>query len=97
MMVKLQPEAEEYEPTIAEINMARGVRFLVQQMLAGQLKGLAVCAVDMNGEETAFYLNGGSEDVLHGAIDRLRTIYATNRMFGRLDTSPKHNKSYRSH
>jgi len=95
-MVKL-PKAEEREPTAAEYSMARSIHFLVQRMLAGELKGIALCAINKDGEESAFYLNTGPEDILHGAIERLRTVYATNRMFGRLDTTPTTNRSYRSH
>lgn len=97
VMVKLPQETEEYEPTQAEHNMARGVHLLLQQMLKGQLNGIAVCAVNSEGEESAFYLNNGKEDILRSAIERLRTMYETNRAFGRADTTPRTNRSYRSH
>ncbi len=87
VMVKL-PEAEEYEPTESEKNMARSVQFLVSRMLRGELKGIALCAINQDDEESAFYLNSGPDDILRGPIERLRTMYATNRMMGRQDTTP---------
>ncbi len=77
--------------------MANSVKFLVQKMLQGEMDGLAICAINKHGQESCFYINSADGDVLSKPIERLRVMYETNRSFGRLDTAPKTNRSYRSH
>ncbi len=88
-----------YEPTGAERTMAGSIDFLVSRMLSGELKGIALCAINNDDEESAFYLSTGpdSDNILRGPMERLRVMYETNRMFRRLDTSPKTNRSFRMH
>ncbi len=86
-----------YEPTNSERSMARSIDFIVGRMLSGELKGIALCAINNDDEESAFYLNSGTDDILRGPIERLRVMYETNRMFGRLNTSPITNRSFRMH
>lgn len=86
-----------YEPTAAERSMAQSIGFVVSRMLSGELKGIALCAINNDDEESAFYLSSGPDDILRGPIERLRVMYETNRMFGRLDTSPITNRSFRMH
>jgi len=98
-MVKMPDEVadEMREPTYGEKSMADSVSFLVRKLLRGDLKGLAICAINNNDQESCFYINSADGDVLSGPIERLRVMYETNRDFGRRDTTPKTNRSYRSH
>lgn len=99
VMVKTPDEVleEEREPTRGERNMASSVHFLVEKLMQGDLKGLAVCAINNDDEHSCFYINSGKQDVLSKPIESLRVMYETNRSFGRQDTSPKTNRSYREH
>ena len=99
VMVKTPDEVAEdrREPTRGEQNMANSLQFLIEKMIQGDLKGLAVCAVNSSDEETCLYINSSTGDVLSQPIQRLRVMYETNRSFGRLNTSPKTNRSYREH
>jgi len=95
VMVKM-PE-DEREPTSGELHMARSIDFLVQMMLSGKMQGLAIAAINDEGEDSCFYINCADGDVLSGPIERLKVMYETNRAFGHLNNTPKNNRSYRSH
>jgi len=77
--------------------MVNNVGFILDELLAGRIAGLAVCAMSDEGEPTALYINASEEDVLREPIERLKVMYELNREMGKADTSPRNNRSYRSH
>jgi len=93
------PEIDEepYQSTPAERRMANSINFLIQMMLRGELVGISLAAVNLEGEHTCLYFNKPVVGVLGPAIEELRVMYETNQSFRHLDTSPPNNKSYRMH
>lgn len=86
---------EQYQPTPAEHRMAQSINYLVRAMLRGELSGIALCAMNTQGEPSMFYLNKPAEAVLRGPMEELRVIYETNRVIAKRDNAPETNRSYR--
>ena len=87
----------DYTPTPAEESMAQKIDGLVDQMLNGQLAGISVCAVNVNGEEAFFYLNKADQAVLGPPMNKLLGLYETNQRWRGATNAPSENRSYRSH
>jgi hypothetical protein len=90
-------EDEQYEPTPAEKRMANSINYIVGAMLRGELSGIALCAVNTEGEDSCFYLNKPDKPALREAMQKLKVMYETNQSFRTLDNSPMNNRSFRSH
>ena len=86
-----------HTPSQGERYFTQSVDYLVNLVLAGRMKGMAIAAINENDEVSCFYINSDDSDVLSEPISQLRVIYETNRSFGNQDTSPENNRSYRSH
>ena len=89
------PEEETYQPTPAEMRMAQSINFLVSRMLAGELHGVALAAINVRGEDSCFYYNKPDKPVLRSPMERLKVMYETNQSFRALDNTPENNRSYR--
>ena len=87
-------EVGPYRPTPAEMQMAHSINMLIQDMMHGQLAGIAICAITHDGQPACFYLNKVEEDVLREPLKKLRVMYETNRNFNRESTAPRHNRSF---
>ena len=92
-----EQQDEQYESTPAEKRMAHSINYLVAAMLRGELSGIALCAVNTEGEDSCFYFNKPNTPALRGAMEKLKVMYETNQSFRTLDNSPLNNRSYRSH
>ena len=87
---------EEYTPTPAEFAMAHHIDGLLADLIAGQLEGIGVCAVNKNGDPAFFYLNKPEEPVLRPVLNRLLGLYEAGRQF-KGDNAPRTNRSYLVH
>lgn len=88
---------DEYEPTFAEEQMARGIDTLVNEMLYGGLVGLAVCAITTRGQESFFYFNKPEVPILEPVIEKLLSLFKVHHEFSSRINAPSNNRSYRSH
>jgi len=98
-MKKIPDEIKDvpYDPTPAEKSMANSINFLVQCMLRGELSGIALCAVNTDGEPSTFYYNKSPQAVLRGPMEQLRVMYESHRDITKLTNAPENNKSWRRH
>jgi hypothetical protein len=88
-----------YEPTHQELSMAQIIDTLVQEMLAGHLLSVGICAKDIDNEDTFFYIDKTfeSKPTLRGPMNKLMGLYEGNKIFGKVINAPGANRSYRSH
>ena len=88
---------EPRQPTQSEIRFAQSMKFLSDCLIRGELGGMAVAAINTEGEHSCLYINSAEADVLGPPLEQLRVMYETNRAFRTQDTSPLNNKSFRTH
>jgi len=86
-----------YAPTPAEHAIAASIHNLVNDMMSGRIDGIAVCAVDKDGEPAFFYLNKPDGPVLRPALNKLHGLYEANRRMTERMNAPKTNRSYLEH
>jgi hypothetical protein len=91
------PSDEPHKPTQAELRFAQSMKFLSDMLLQGELGGMAVAAINSDGDHSCLYINSAQADVLGPPMEQLRVMYETNRSFRKMDTSPANNKSFRTH
>jgi len=87
----------DYTPTPAETAMAHSIDKIVDRLLEGQLAGIGLCAVDVDGDPAFFYLNKSEEPVLRPALNKLMGLYEAGQQFKGRTTAPKTNRSYLEH
>lgn len=87
----------EYTPTHAEEMVANSIHGVVDAMLDGKIQAIGLCAIDVTGAPTFFYLNKPEEPVLRPALNKLMGLYEAGQQFKGRTNAPKTNRSYMEH